>query len=147
MKMNAIKTLTVLLIILSAFILQAGNFSLKVKVNGLRNSKGVVVFALYNKDKSIPDEHFKHYYLKQTAEIKNNSSATTFENLPEGKYAVSILHDENKNGIIDKGFVLPVEGVGFSNYQSIGLTNRPKFKNASILLNSDKELTVKVIYF
>jgi uncharacterized protein (DUF2141 family) len=31
-----------------------------------------------------------------------------------------LLHDENKNGKIDKGFILPKEGIGFSNFQSIG---------------------------
>jgi uncharacterized protein (DUF2141 family) len=32
------------------------------------------------------------------------------------KYAINILHDEDNNGKIKKGFVLPKEGMGFSNY-------------------------------
>jgi uncharacterized protein (DUF2141 family) len=79
--------------------------------------------------------------------IQNGSSKVTFCNLPIGKYAVNILHDENENGEIDKGFILPIEGVGFSNYQSIGLTNRPNFSKASVDLNRDKKIEVKIIYF
>jgi len=72
----------------------------------------------------------------------------TFRNLPEGTYAANILHDENKNGKIDKKFMLPLpaEGIGFSNYESIGLSNRPKFSKASFGLNKNLTVNIKVIY-
>ena len=41
---------------------QSKTYSLTVKVEKLQNSKGVVQFALYNKDGSIPDEDYKNYY-------------------------------------------------------------------------------------
>lgn len=125
---------------------QAETYILTVKVENLRNSKGVVQFALYNKDNSIPDEDYKKYYRLEKAKIVNGKSEITFKNLPKGKYAVNILHDENSNGKVDKGFLLPKEGIGFSNYSSIGLTNRPNFKKASFDLFQDKEIKVKVIY-
>lgn len=125
---------------------KAENYSLKVEVKGLQSSKGVVQFALYNKDGSIPDENFEKYYKILKGEIVNGSSTITFKNIPSGKYAVNILHDENENGKIDKGFMLPIEGIGFSNFQSIGLSNRPNFEKASFELNVDKKIEVKVIY-
>ena len=121
-------------------------YSLTVEVNGLRNSKGVVQFALYNQDGSIPDEDYRKYFKKLTGKIKNGSSYVTFDNLPSGKYAVNILHDENNDGKIKKGFILPIEGIGFSNYQTIGLTNRPNFSKASFELKENKSINVKVIY-
>jgi uncharacterized protein (DUF2141 family) len=121
--------------------------TLTVKVDGLRNEIGNVQFALYNKDGSIPDEKYRNYYKIDTSEIKNHSSSITFDNLPIGEYAVNILHDENSNGKIDKGWVLPIEGVGFSNFQSVGLRNRPSFSKASFELKVDKIVVVKVIYF
>jgi len=121
-------------------------YSLTVKVEELRNSKGLVQFALYNKEGSIPDEKYKTFYRKMTGEIIKGSSTVTFNNLPEGKYAVNILHDENTNGKIDKGLILPKEGIGFSNYQSIGLTNRPTFSKASFKLESNLKIRVHVIY-
>ena len=59
---------------------------------------------------------------------------------------MNILHDENNNSKIDKGLLLPKEGIGFSNYQTIGLRNRPNFSKASFELNTDKTVEVKVIY-
>ena len=124
----------------------AKTLSLTIEVKNLRNEKGVVQFALYNKDDSIPDEDYENYYKIVKGEIVNGSSTITFKNIPSGKYAVNILHDENKNGKIDKGFILPIEGIGFSNFQSIGLTNRPNFSKASFELKENKSINVKVIY-
>ena len=59
---------------------------------------------------------------------------------------MNILHDENNNSMIDKGLLLPKEGIGFSNYQTIGLRNRPNFSKASFELNADKTVEIKVIY-
>ena len=124
----------------------ADTYSLTIEVKNLRNAKGVVQFVLYNKDGSIPDEDYENYYKIAKGEIVNGSSTITFKNIPLGKYAVNILHDENKNGKIDKGFILPIEGIGFSNFQSIGLTNRPNFSKASFELKENKTIDVTVIY-
>lgn len=121
-------------------------FSLTINVEKLRNSKGMVQFALYNKDGSIPDEKYKKCYKLLKAKIINGTSTMTFDDIPIGKYAVNILHDENNNAKIDKGFFLPVEGIGFSNYETIGFSNRPDFMKASFNLNSDKNIKVEIIY-
>lgn len=140
-----------MLLTLSMFQLSMNNnpteyYSLTVKVKDLRNSNGVVQFALYNKDGTIPDEEYEHYYKKLNGEIKNGSAIVTFENLPKGTYAINILHDEDKNGKIKKGWVMPVEGIGFSNFSSIGFSNRPNFKKASFSLESNLTKSVKIIY-
>ena len=138
-----------ILIIMSSFQTTAleTTYSLTVNVDGLRNSKGVLQFALYNKDGTIPDEKFESYYKLETSAIHNGSSKIVFSHLPVGRYAVNILHDENENGKIDKGFILPVEGVGFSNYESIGLSNQPKFSKASFDLNENTCKKITIIYF
>ena len=98
--------------------------SLTVSVNKLRNSNGNVLFALYNTEDAFPDELYKKYYKILRGKIENGSSLVKFENLPPGKYAVNILHDENKDGKIQRRFILPLEGIGFSNFQSIGFIFR-----------------------
>lgn len=125
---------------------QTKKYTLAVAVNHLRNAEGVVVFALYNRDDAFPDEHYEKYLKKITGKIINGSSSVIFENLPTGKYAVNILHDENMDGKIKKGFIMPVEGIGFSNYQSVGIGNKPKFSKASFDVFSDLKINVKVIY-
>jgi uncharacterized protein (DUF2141 family) len=120
--------------------------TITIKVNGLRNSKGVVQYSIYDKDGTIPDEDFKKYFYQKIGSIKGGNSTMTFVNMPKGRYAVNILHDENKDGKIDKGYFLPIEGIGFTNYSSIGLMNRPNFKKASFEVNNDVTKTVKIIY-
>ena len=143
----------VLAILLMAAVLSAFTYkgrtithSLTVEVHELRNSNGVMQFALYNKDGSIPDKQYEKYYKMLTAKIANGSSSVTFKDLPDGTYVVNILHDENENGEIDKGFMLPIEGLGFSNYQSIGPTNRPKYSKASFEVDADMTIEIKIIY-
>ncbi len=121
-------------------------YSLTIKAYNLNNSKGVVQFTLYNKDGSIPDEHFKKFYKQGKSKIINKTSTYTFKNLPIGKYAVNIHHDENKDSKIDKGWILPVEGIGFSNFEDIGFTNRPNFKKASFNLTKNTTKRIKIIY-
>jgi uncharacterized protein (DUF2141 family) len=141
------RLVTIVLFISFAYPIENDVHSLTIKVEKLHNSKGVVQFVLYNKDGSIPDEKFKKYYRKQIETIGNNNTAISiFENLPTGRYAVNILHDENRNGKIDKGFILPIEGVGFSNFNKLGLLNRPNFVKSSFEFQSDSTLTVKMIY-
>lgn len=125
-----------------------GLYELTVQVNDLRNNDGEVIFALYNEDGTLPDEKYKHFYLKGASEINNNSAEYVFTDLPKGNYAVNILHDENLNGKIDKRRFPPTpkEGIGFSNYDSIGLRNKPNFSNASFRLDSTMAINVTVIY-
>ena len=146
-----IKLFSTITILLSIFSFNENTFeetySLIIKVNELRNSKGVVQFSLYNTEDSIPDEKYKRYYKKGISSINEGTSTLTFTNLPKGNYAINILHDENENGKVDKGFMLPKEGIGFSNYESIGMRNRPKFSKASFKLNETTTKNIKVIYF
>jgi uncharacterized protein (DUF2141 family) len=122
-------------------------YSLTITVNSLRNKNGIVQFALYNKNGSIPDENYSNYCKMLKGEIVNNSSKIMFKNIPKGQYAVNVLHDENRNGKIEKGFIFPIEGVGFSNFKTIGFTNRPNFIKASFDLSEDKTINVKMVYF
>lgn len=142
------KNLILLLLISSQSIAKNDEvFSLIVHVNNLRNSNGVLQYSLYNKDGSIPDEKFKKYYTQLSNTIINGKSMVVFTNIPKGTYAINVLHDEDKNGKIAKGFIFPKEGIGFSNFDSVGISNRPNFKKASFIINSDTEKTIKIIYF
>ncbi len=69
-------------------------FSLTINVDKLRNSQGIVQFALYNKDGSIHDEDFKKCYKLMKAKITKGTSTITFTGIPAGRYAVNIFHDE-----------------------------------------------------
>lgn len=148
--MNNIKNtilISLAFIILSSISIKKETFSLTVEVSDLRNSKGTILFALYNRKDAFPDEHYQKYFKKLTGKIINGNSIITFKNIPEGKYAINILHDENNDGKIDKGFIFPTEGIGFSNFKSLGFANKPNFEKASFNVITDKTLKIKIIYF
>jgi len=140
------KSLLVIVLLSSFSFQKQKTCSLTVDVSELRNSKGTVQFALYNREDAFPDEHYKKYFKKLTGKIVNGASSVTFENLPEGKYAVNILHDENNDGKIKRGIILPREGIGFSNFESIGISNRPSFSKASFNVLTDIKIKVNIIY-
>ena len=48
--------------------------------------------------------------------IPGASAQCSFENVAPGTYAISVMHDENGNGKLDKSFIgIPTEGYGVSN--------------------------------
>ncbi len=134
------------ILLFSTGVFSQETYSLSVEVKNLRNSEGKVLFAIYNKEGTVPDQKLKKYFKKKRAAINSKSAEVTFHKLPKARYAIFILHDENENGEIDKKFLLPVEGVGYSNYKDIGLRNRPNFKGASFILKEDFSTEVKIIY-
>ncbi len=121
--------------------------TLTVIVTGLENTHGEVQCSLYNKEGTIPDKELNKYYKMQRVSINGTQVKVIFKNLPKGRYAVNVFHDENNNSIIDKGLLMPEEGVGISNFKTINLFHLPNFKKASFLLNRDKKIKIKIIYF
>ena len=87
------------------------NPSLTVNVEGLRSSRGVVQYALYDREGSLPDQKFKKYHQIRTSSISDGKSSTTFTDLTLGTYAISVLHDEDKNGKIVCTFERNGEGL------------------------------------
>ncbi len=55
-----------------------------------------------------------------------------FPDLPAGRYAVAVFHDENGNGVLDTNFFgVPIEGYGFSR-SAKGLFGPPDFEQAAV---------------
>jgi len=135
------------LVLIVAIAYSAFTYDLTLNIKDLRDAKGEVIFSLYNKENSIPDQNLEKTFKQLKSAISDNKASVTFNNLDEGTYCVNILHDENQNGKIDKGFMLPVEGIGFTNMQTINMFNKPTFKKASFVLDKDETFDIKVIYF
>ncbi len=127
-------------------LITAQAYNLRVIAKGLKNDKGKVQIAIYNKDGTIPDKEQNRYYKMKRVSIHNKTAQAVFTNLPNGRYAVSVYHDENDNHKIDKGLIMPIEGIGLSNYKSVNLFHLPNFKNASFLLNHNSKVIIKLIY-
>ena len=89
--------------------------TLKITMTGFRNTKGRVFIALFDKLDGFPNDRDKSYR-KAKEDIDADSVVVVFEDVPYGSYAISVYHDENNNGKLDKRWgVIPSEGIGSSN--------------------------------
>ena len=68
-----------------------------------------------------------------------------FTNLSYGWYGVSLYHDENSNGEMDKNAMgIPKEAYGFSN-NAKGFFGKPAYKKVKFELNStEKQIVIKL---
>ena len=123
------------------------NLTLTVKADGFHNNRGYAIVMLYDTPGSIPDKTLSRYRYRKIVPIKNGKVRTNFSNLKSGRFAVSLFHDENSNGMIDKGLMLPTEGVGLSNFKSVNLFHPPSFNTASFQLNKNRTVIIHMIYF
>lgn len=117
-----------------------------IKVTDLRNHKGQLVFGLFSTADGFPTAKDKsvNWQIKPA----DADSVAFTANLSPGKYAASVLHDENSNGKMDKNFAgVPEEGYG--------VTNNPKpsfraatFKEATFdLPPGGASLVISIQYF
>lgn len=122
--------------------------TLTVRVTGARNAKGKIGVTLFQDAPGFPDDASKAIR-QQSAEIdpKTMSAQITFKDVPQGTFAVSVLHDENGNGKMDKNFVgIPKEGYGASNNPK-KKRRPPTFDEAKFSLNSaEQSIEIALIY-
>jgi uncharacterized protein (DUF2141 family) len=143
-----IMLVTLILGISAPLMAQSGAATLTVRVTGARNSKGRIALALFQSEAGFPGDSSKAIRTQQ-AEIDAQTRSAQFvlEGIPYGVYAVSVFHDENMNGKLDKNMVgAPKEGYGASNNprKRIG---PPPFGEAKFSVNqAEQSIEVKLIY-
>jgi len=127
------------LVVLGGGIAPAAAGTLVVQVANLRSGDGEVHFGLWDSSDGFTRNDRK---LAGGALPANSHQALVFENLPPGRYALAIYHDENGNGKFDRNWVgLPAEGLGFSNDAWINL-GPPSFDDAAIEVGDWEETVV-----
>ncbi len=123
------------------------NRSLTVTVSGLRNQKGQVCLSLFAQAQGFPTKS-SLAVASRCISADHSPLTLTFNNLNPGNYAVALIHDENRDGKINTGFLgIPKEGFGFSRNPSIGF-GAPRFEDAAIALTQQNTKTqIQVKYF
>lgn len=121
-----------------------GQARLTVKVNGIRNSEGMVRIALYRNE----EDFLNNACVAKALPANSGSLSFSFENLPSFSYAISVIHDANKNGELDKNILgIPKEGFGFGN-DSMGMFGPPSFEEAGLRLEAmDLDVEVNLRYY
>ena len=119
---------------------------LSVTVKDVRNRKGELIFGVFTHADGFPNVKARSVYW----EVKPaDADAVTFTTrLPPGRYAAGVLHDENRNGDMDRGLGgIPLEGYGVTN------NPKPRFRKARFdeatftLPPQGAQKTISVQYF
>lgn len=97
---------------------------LLIEVSGFKNDQGVCMIAIYDDALRFLDINKAIY--KGSTKIIDGKAKWEIPDIAPGVLAVSVYHDENSNGELDKTLGVPTEPYGFSG-QSGRLLGPPKF--------------------
>ena len=107
---------------------QAPAADLNVEVAGLKDAKGQVLVALYDR----ADTFLKQPMRAAMAAAQAGKVQLVISDLPAGDYAVTVFQDKNSNGALDTNPVgMPIEPYGFSN-DAAGHMGPPSFEQARV---------------
>src|ERR1700733_13273365 len=120
--------------------------SIKVMVVGFHSNIGEADCVLFGSPEGFPSD--SKIAMKRTkSKIENKQAVCTFDGVNPGDYAVSVFHDENANGVLDRNLIgTPKEGVGASN-DAAGKMGQPKFDDARFSYKGGQQtLTIHIKY-
>ncbi len=127
------RRIVIVLTALSLVPLPASAATIEIVINEVRNAAGVIHLAVFADADSFPMPH--RDVAHRVVQPRNGSVHALIENLPSGRYAVAVFHDENDNETFDLRFgILPREGYGFSN-DAQALLRPPAFEQAAFDLS------------
>jgi len=116
-------------------------YELKINITNIKNSDGYIYISIYKNPDNFLDRNKAYKNIK----LKTQKELSYIINLDEGIYAISLFHDENGNGIIDRNFFhFPKEGYGFSTNPF--LFGKPTFKDAEFPLKENLDLNIEINY-
>lgn len=93
---------------------------LTINITGIGNGNGTIIACLWSSGWGFPDcEGQRDNVTIARAQAQPGTVTFAFTNVKPGKYAVSVAHDQNNDGKLERHRFLkyPLEGAGVSNYQ------------------------------
>jgi len=116
---------------------------LTVDISNIQNDKGQIGCSLYSKEEGFPSKPKK---ADAMLFVKSNAGKATcvFKGLKPGKYAVSVMHDEDKDGELKTSMVgRPKEWWGVSNNVPPERFGPPKYE-AALFSYTGAPKTIKI---
>jgi uncharacterized protein (DUF2141 family) len=123
--------------------------TLRVHIVGLRNDDGYIGCLLYRSAEGFPGDPDQavQMVVGEYGRRNRRTATCTFRNVPAGRYAVTVGHDENGNRRMDRNLVgIPTEGWGTSR-DAPARFGPPSFSDAVFRFNGRRQLmTVTMRY-
>ena len=115
----------------------------EVTIANVKDTTGTLRVGIFRDETTF----MKEAAIGKVVKAGKGEVTVVFEDVPAGKYAISVIHDENRNGELDSNFVgIPKEGFAFSN-DAMGTFGPPSFEKAGFEINQvPKKLKVTMRY-
>ena len=124
-----------LLVVAPSPVFSESTGKLVIDISGFPSSDGFAMVAVNNSEESYKGGEDTAVAKTKTL-VVDRKVQVIFTNLPYGWYGVSIYHDENNNGEMDKNAMgIPKEAYAFSN-NAKGFFGKPSYKKVMFQLNS-----------
>lgn len=111
-----------------------------VAITDVQTEEGRLMVALYDNEQSFlkVEESVAAF----SGRAQPGTRHVVFADLPPGRYAVAVMHDEDGDGELDTNMLgIPTEGYGFSG--DGGGFGAPNFEEASVSV-SDSEMRIQI---
>ena len=119
---------------------------LRVELANLRNAKGTLLLCLSANPKHFPDcgsDPAARTIILPAGRAKD----IVFPAVGAGDYALSVMHDENRNAKLDTAMGIPREGFGFSRNPVVRF-GPPKYREVRFSMTAaSMSLPIKMKYF
>lgn len=123
----------------------AGTGSVEVTMTGFKNEEGMALAAFFLDEGGWPDPG-DTTFATVSVPIHDGQAVAEFDDVPAGRFAVSVFHDENGDRELNTGVLgIPSEDYGFS-ADARDVFGPPSFAEASLELAAGeaKQITIRV---
>jgi uncharacterized protein (DUF2141 family) len=137
----------IVLLILFVFpvLLLQGQYTLQVNIEDVRSEEGVLYLALYDNSNEWLNE--ESTYRQQIITPRKGTMSVVFNNLPAGTYALSVLHDKNRDKKLNTNWVgMPSEAYGFSNNPGF-MMRAPRFSECVFTVSTNQTITIDLVHW
>ena len=114
--------------------------NVEIEILNFPSNEGQALVGLYNSEKSFLKEEFKGKIIP----ISDKKAVLTFDDLPDGFYAVTVIHDEDGNEDLTTNFLgIPKESLGASN-DAPARFGPPEWKDAMFEVKNGQTVKKKI---
>lgn len=121
--------------------------AINVKIQNIGNNTGVIACAIFESPEGFPNKFLKFAAKVMITQIKGKNASFVFSDIKPGKYAISVIHDENYDGELETNWLgIPKEGYGFSSGAEASLS-APSFSDAEFTYDGgDLQMSIDLNY-
>lgn len=119
--------------------------SIQLNLSNIKNNKGTIYVFVFVYENQYPDNPYK-YFKFEKKDVKDGKLQVQLPKFKiPGRFAISVLDDENDNEDMDQWFGIPAEGYGFSNNVKPFLSF-PDYADLLVDTEHSKRLNIKLQY-